>query len=126
MDNARALVGERIRVLRKEKSWSQEDLGEKADLHYTYIGAVERGEKNASIDTLDKIATALGIDIGDLFAYSPRRTNADKLRVLLAVAIKESLPELLKLIAELVEEKQTTRGPKPEEARREKPAKKGA
>ena len=57
MENTKTLVGERIRALRKEKGWSQEELGEKASLHHTYVGAVERGEKNASIETLGRIAS---------------------------------------------------------------------
>jgi transcriptional regulator with XRE-family HTH domain len=47
---------------------SQEKLAEKADLHHNYIGELERGEKAASIDTLVKIAKALGVKVRDLVA----------------------------------------------------------
>ena len=110
MDNVRVLVGERIRNLRKERGWSQEELGEKADLHHTYVGAVERGEKNASIDTLDKIADALGIEMVDLFTLTKGKMNVDKLRAYIIEEVKESSPEMLKLIAALIE---TTRSGKP-------------
>jgi transcriptional regulator with XRE-family HTH domain len=63
------LVGARIKVLRKEKGLSQEALGEKGGFHFTYIGQVERGEKNVSLVNLAKIAEALEINISQLFAY---------------------------------------------------------
>ena len=121
MDNVRVLVGERIRSLRKERGWSQEELGEKADLHHTYVGAVERGEKNASIDTLDKIADALGIEMVDLFTLTKGKMNVDKLRTYIIEEVKESSLEMLKLIAALI---QTTRNEKaPASKRSRKPRK---
>jgi len=60
-------VGGRIQTLRKKKQLSQEELAEQAGIHRTYIGAVERGEKNATIETLEKIASALNIKVGELF-----------------------------------------------------------
>ncbi len=102
MDNIRLLTGERIRILRKERGWSQEELGEKADLHHTYVGAVERGEKNASIDTLDKIAEALGVEMIDLFALARKQESIDSLRSHVIEEVKESSPGTLKLIADLI------------------------
>ena len=46
--------------------WSQEKLAEKADLHPVYIGSVERGEENVSIDSLARIAKALKVSVVDL------------------------------------------------------------
>ena len=63
MDDIKCLVGKRVRALRKEKGLTQEELGWRAELHYTYIGAVERGEKNCSLETLDKISKALSVNI---------------------------------------------------------------
>ncbi len=60
--------GERVRELRKAQRLSQENLAEKAGLHYTYIGGVERGERNLSLKVIKKIADALKIDIRELFA----------------------------------------------------------
>ena len=62
----RKLLGERIRSIRKEAGFSQEILAEKADLHHNYIGELERGEKAATIDTLLKVAKALGVKVRDL------------------------------------------------------------
>jgi len=62
----RKALGETIRLYRKEQRLSQEALAEKADLHPNYIGEVERGEKAATVDTLFKIAKALGLKVRDL------------------------------------------------------------
>lgn len=50
------IIGDRIRAYRNQKGWSQEYLAEKADVHHTYIGQLERGEKNATIESISKIA----------------------------------------------------------------------
>jgi transcriptional regulator with XRE-family HTH domain len=54
--------GIRVRELRKEKGLSQEQLAFKADLHRTYIGMIERAEKNATLNSIEKIAKALEIE----------------------------------------------------------------
>ena len=59
--------GERVRSLRKVISLSQEQLAFKADLHRTYIGMIERAEKNITLVNIEKIANALGVDIKELF-----------------------------------------------------------
>ncbi len=59
--------GEKVRELRKEKGLSQEDLSFKADLHRTYIGMIERAEKNITLINIEKIAKALNVDIKELF-----------------------------------------------------------
>ncbi|MGM1019734.1 MAG: helix-turn-helix domain-containing protein [Bacillota bacterium] len=63
------LVGARIRALRKEKGLSQESLGEKGGFHFSYIGQIERGEKNVSLLNIAKIADALDVNLIQLFAY---------------------------------------------------------
>ena len=59
-------MGETIRLYRKGQGLSQEALAEKADLHHNYVGELERGEKAATVDTLLKIAKALGVKVRDL------------------------------------------------------------
>ena len=59
--------GERVRDLRKQKDISQEDLAHKADLHITYIGMIERAEKNLTLLNIERIAKALEISISELF-----------------------------------------------------------
>ncbi|AIQ21274.1 transcriptional regulator [Paenibacillus sp. FSL H7-0357] len=63
------LVGTRIRALRKERGLSQEALGEKGGFHFSYIGQIERGEKNVSLLNLNKIAESLEVNLIQLFAY---------------------------------------------------------
>ncbi len=60
-------LGQRIRNYRNEKRLSQEKLAELSGCHPTYIGQIERGEKNATIESIAKIASALGIPLAQLF-----------------------------------------------------------
>ncbi|HPL98079.1 MAG TPA: helix-turn-helix transcriptional regulator [Smithellaceae bacterium] len=69
IENERLLLGRRIRSLRNIKGWTQEELGSHADLSYKFIGEIERGQQNSSFDTLVKIATALKVDILELFRF---------------------------------------------------------
>lgn len=59
--------GDKVREFRKEKGLSQEELSYKADLHRTYIGMIERAEKNITLTNIEKIAKALDVDIKKLF-----------------------------------------------------------
>lgn len=59
---------QRVRTLREEQGISQEKLAERSDLHRTYIGMVERLERNPSLVCIHKIANGLGINIKELFA----------------------------------------------------------
>lgn len=63
---SRRKLGEKVRKLRKKAGISQEELGFRAKVHRTYIGAIERAEQNVSIDTIHKIAQALKVTPGDL------------------------------------------------------------
>jgi len=67
MHSIRKGLGKRIRTLRKLKALTQEELGEKAGLSYKFIGEIERGMVNLSLDSLVKIANALDVKAGDLF-----------------------------------------------------------
>lgn len=58
---------QRVRTLREAQGISQEKLAERADLHRTYVGMVERLERNPSLVCIHKIANGLGIDIKELF-----------------------------------------------------------
>src|SRR5688572_4411360 len=60
-------LGATIRAFRKEQGLSREALAERAGLHPNYVGAVERGEMNAGIENIEKIAKALRIPIYTLF-----------------------------------------------------------
>jgi transcriptional regulator with XRE-family HTH domain len=62
----RRQLGARVRALREAKGLSQERLADEAELHRTYIGGVERGERNVSFDNIVRIARALGIKLNTL------------------------------------------------------------
>ncbi|MFG0330042.1 MAG: helix-turn-helix domain-containing protein [Phycisphaerales bacterium] len=55
-----------MRSGRKSAGISQEELAARCGLHRTYIGSVERGERNISIDNMERIAAALGVPVGEL------------------------------------------------------------
>ncbi|MED0680424.1 helix-turn-helix transcriptional regulator [Aneurinibacillus thermoaerophilus] len=59
-------LGLNIRSIREKKGWSQETLSFQSGLHRTYIGAIERGERNITILNLRKIAEALEVPISEL------------------------------------------------------------
>ena len=61
------VFGKRIRELRLQRGLSQEKLAELATLHRTYIGAIERGERNVSLKNIYKIAKALDVTLEDIF-----------------------------------------------------------
>ena len=60
------ILGERIRNARKEKGWTQEDLAFEAEIDRSYVGGVERGERNITFSMLCRIARALGRDVASL------------------------------------------------------------
>lgn len=59
--------GERIKEERLKQKLSQEQLASKAGVHRTYIGMIERAEKNITLETIEKIAKALNLSIFDIF-----------------------------------------------------------
>jgi len=60
------IFGENVRKIRREKGLSQEELAFKASLHRTYIGMIERAEKNITLINIEKIANALEVNINKL------------------------------------------------------------
>lgn len=67
MSNITKILGQRIRNYRTKKGLSQENLAELSGCHHTYIGQIERGEKNATIESIEKIAMGLNISLSTLF-----------------------------------------------------------
>jgi transcriptional regulator with XRE-family HTH domain len=62
----KAGICEKMRLLRRERGLSQEELAEGAALHRTYVGSVERGERNISIDNMERVAIALGVALREM------------------------------------------------------------
>lgn len=66
LSNARTLFAMRLKEIRQSRGLSQEGLADRAGLHRTYVGSVERAERNVSIDNMERIARALEVDITEL------------------------------------------------------------
>lgn len=60
--------GDKVREERTKQNMSQEKLAEKAGVHRTYIGMIERGEKNITLENIEKVCKALRLKLKDLFA----------------------------------------------------------
>ena len=64
--------GDRVRELRLSKGLSQEELAFRVKIHRTYIGGIERGERNPSLKNIAAIANALGVTLSELFSFRSR------------------------------------------------------
>lgn len=72
------LVGSRIREYRKGKGLSQEELAHRAELHTAHLGRIERGEKNPTLESIEKIVNALGITFEELFSFEDIPSTSEK------------------------------------------------
>jgi transcriptional regulator with XRE-family HTH domain len=72
------MVGDKIREHRKVIGLSQEELGERADVHYTYIDGLERGHRNISLANLYKIANGLGVSLSELVDIDNTKSHETK------------------------------------------------
>lgn len=70
-EGSRAILASNLRAMRQERGLSQEALADIAGLHRTYVSSVERCERNATLDTLDRLSLALGITSSDLLKEPP-------------------------------------------------------
>lgn len=66
----RAAFGRRVRDLRLRQGLSQEELAHVSELDRSYVGGIERGERNIGLDNIHRIADALGVRVAELFAGS--------------------------------------------------------
>jgi len=66
--SVKSRFGARLRQLRDERGYSQEELAERAGLHRNYVGGVERGERNVALENIVKLAKALSVKPDELFA----------------------------------------------------------
>jgi len=78
---ARRLLAQNVRVLRLMRGWSQEALADAAELDRSYIGDIERAERNVSLDSLERLAQAFGLTLTDLIREpDPTELGAQLLR----------------------------------------------
>ena len=72
MSALRAKLGRAIRRLRKAAGYSQEAFADRCKVHRTFMGTVERGESNISLDNIEKIAKGLGLSAAQLLMEAER------------------------------------------------------
>ncbi|MEJ3720377.1 helix-turn-helix transcriptional regulator [Paenibacillus polymyxa] len=97
MTELRKQIGTRIRAIRNAKGLTQQKLADIASLDYRYIGALERGERNFSIDTLEKVLTALNVSISELMFSKEHMTEDETIR-------QEAIDEFVALTSRLNDE----------------------
>ncbi|MDQ0087596.1 transcriptional regulator with XRE-family HTH domain [Paenibacillus anaericanus] len=99
------LVGARIKALRKEQGLSQEALGEKGGFHFSYIGQIERGEKNVSLLSLAKVANALEVNVAQIFAYAYEESEQIDVNIQdIVTMLRESSPEKVRIAKNVIRE----------------------
>ena len=76
MPNLQKALGKRIRELRLKKGFSQESFADHCGLHRTYMGGIERGERNLTIQTMATVAKGLGMTMSDLLADIEKQTDS--------------------------------------------------
>lgn len=70
---ARVLFGQRLKHLRTQAGLTQNDLGFKTGIDRSYLSNIETGDRNVSIDIMEKLADALGIPMRDLFEFDAQK-----------------------------------------------------
>ncbi|MDY5641731.1 MAG: helix-turn-helix transcriptional regulator [Candidatus Faecousia sp.] len=98
-------VGQRIRNYRLQRGLSQEKLAELSGCHPTYIGQLERGEKNATLDSIARIASALQISLSELFEKLSCQEDGQKIPLacyeFFAAKTQEEQAQLYRILLEL-------------------------
>ena len=101
--NAYRKIGERIRVYRKLAHLTQERLAEKADLSAHFFGRIERGDGRATVESLERIAKALGVQLEELFQFRKEEPHeAKELLQQIHRLLKDRRPEELRFLRHLV------------------------
>jgi transcriptional regulator with XRE-family HTH domain len=83
------LLGRRIRSLRTQKGWTQQELGDNADINYKFLGEIERGQQNPSFGILTKIALALGVDLPELFRFDHETADRKEIENRISSILKD-------------------------------------
>ncbi len=89
-ENAKILLGRRIRSLRNSIGLTQQELGNRADINYKFLGEVERGQQNPSFEILRRIAEALEIELTEMLRFEQE------------ILVREDIEERIKQIVESI------------------------
>jgi transcriptional regulator with XRE-family HTH domain len=90
--NTKQSIGRRIKVLRRKRGLSQEEVASKADISPNYVSRMERGTENPTLDMLIKISEALNVELWELFDYK-YEVNLKALKEMLRHLINEIIEE---------------------------------
>jgi type II restriction enzyme len=96
-DSLRAILAKNIKTFRKDKGLSQEELAEQCGLHRTYIGSVERHERNVTLSTLEVLAQTLSVTIPQLLSNQPTLADNLQMEKFAEAGIDDILDGLLRL-----------------------------
>jgi len=96
------LLGWRIRSLTDIKGWTQQELGNQADINYKFLGEIERGQQNPSFNVLAKIATVLKVELPELFRFEQeilgRKEIEDQIKQIIRTIPEDSLRQIFMLL----------------------------
>ncbi len=110
MNTIAKIIGERLRQRRLSLGYSQETTSEKAGLHPTYIGQLERGEKNATLESIYKVCVALNYPLDELFEKivlgDGKESYANKCYSLITTQSAKEQELIFNLLANIIEYKQ--------------------
>ncbi len=101
MKTTKKLLGGRIKEIRKLRRLSQEELSEKIDIDPKHLSRIEVGRGFPSLDTLERLADTLQIDIKDLFEFSHKARSQRELKETLNSLLKEADEERLRLVVKI-------------------------
>jgi transcriptional regulator with XRE-family HTH domain len=103
--NVAIILGRRIRSLRAKKRWTQQELGHQADVNYKFIGEIERGQQNPSLNVLEKISNALGVELKQLFEYEQeiidRREIEERIKHITKNVTDDEIRQILAMLRSL-------------------------
>jgi transcriptional regulator with XRE-family HTH domain len=83
------LLGRGIKQLRRQHRLTQQELAQRCNIHYQFLGGIERGTENPTLDVLGRIARALGVSLPELFSYTPNGVTPAQIRKRLIKAIRQ-------------------------------------
>ncbi len=101
-ESTKKLLGVRIKVLRKTRGLSQEQLSGKIDIDPKHLSRIETGRSFPSLDTLEKFANALQVDLKDFFEFAHEAKNTRELKEIISNLLKEVDEEQLKLAVKVL------------------------
>jgi transcriptional regulator with XRE-family HTH domain len=86
------LSGQRIRSFRTMRGWTQQELGNRADINYKFLGEIERGMQNPSFNVLTKIASGLDLELPESFRFEHEALDRKEIETQIKTMIK-ALPD---------------------------------